>query len=528
MAANKLFHDWVNDKFNLFILLLLLIPLSLSSGVMNTGTIYMVGSLSAIPADITMASYALTIGMVCGIPLVLAIKDYYSSKEILIVVFIGLMMVNFVISHTDQPLILVMSSFVNGFFKIIGLLEILGALLPILMPNGERHRLYAAYYPVNLISTQFTAVAFVWATNAYNWQISQMYLNIPLALGLVLVIIFIHPEFLKNYESLVKFDWLGLVFSVIFMLLLGYVLTYGQVKDWFASREIGISSIFCLIALLIALGRTFVVKKPFLDLSLFKYRNVVFGLFIVLVLSAFYGAGGLINNLTSIVLKNNAVENARISLYLIPGYLVAVIGGYWYYSWRNDFKVIIIVVGLCYTISFVLLYFLTTVQATSADFYLPMFFRGAAILLSFMAAGIYISNGVPFDHFFSNVFYYLTVRIFLGPVIIASFFSNYFYRRTIANVNLLASKIDVANSYQQARYPAFVANAIKSGQSRSDAANTAVRNMYGAIQTQASLLAIKEALGILIIIGILLVTGLFIAKMYRSEKVEQVPGFVMP
>ena len=133
------------------LLILLLIPLSIANGVVGSASVYMVGSLSAIPADITMSSYAFTIGLVTGIPLVLWLKEEFTSKVILMGVFGGLIITNFVLGHTDEPLILVMTSFVAGFIKIVGLLEVLATLIPILMPKGERYRLYAVYYPINLI-----------------------------------------------------------------------------------------------------------------------------------------------------------------------------------------------------------------------------------------------------------------------------------------------------------------------------------------------------------------------------------------
>ncbi|MCR8560335.1 hypothetical protein KXD93_21965 [Mucilaginibacter sp. BJC16-A38] len=528
MQPNKIFHEWVHEKMHLFLLILLLIPISLSSGIIGSGSPYMTGSLSAIPADITMAAYSYTVGLVCGIPLVLSLKQFYSSKVILVVVFSSLIIVNFILGYTDQPLILVMASFIDGFFKIIGLLEVIATLMPILMPHGERHRLYGVYYPVSLITTQVTAIAFVWMANVYGWQVSQLFLIVPFLLALLIVIFLVHPNFPGQHVSLINFDWFGLVFTMIFMLLLNYVLTYGQVEDWYNSRSISIGTVFCLLSLLLVLGRTFIIKKPFLDLSVFKYNNVIFGLLIIFILGVFYGSGNLQTILFAIVLKNDPIESTRVTLYMIPGFIVAAAFGYFYYSRFQDFKFIVIVVAACYTISYIEFYFLTTQQVTSQDFYLPMFFRGAAILLSFMAVGIYISNGVPFLDFFSVVFYYLTIRQFLGPVIFTSFFSNFYYRRSIANLDLLASKVDLANTFQQERYRPIFNAANRSGLGSHEALNAATKAMTGALQVQASLLALREAFGIVIITGVILIAGMILSKIYWPAEPEHANGFVLP
>jgi DHA2 family multidrug resistance protein len=319
-----------------------------------------------------------------------------------------------------------------------------------------------------------------------------------------------------------------LILAVIFMLLFCYILTYGQVKDWYESPEIIICTVFCLLSLSLLLSRTFIIANPFLDLKAFQYPNVIFGLLIMLILGLFFAASNLQTAMLNIILKNDSIEITRINLYLIPGYIVATIAGYLYFKKYNGFKTAIIVVSACYTISFMLLYFLTSLSTTSSDFYLPMFFRGTAILLSYMAIGIYVADGVPFAQFFSVVFYYLTIRTFLGPVIWSSFLSNFYYRRTIHNVHLLASKIDLADTFQQAGFkPAYNA-AIRQGDGPDQATNVAIRAMFNSVQTQASLLALKETFGLIIIAGLLLIILLFITRIYRHRDLPDEQGFVLP
>lgn len=528
MLPNKIFHEWVNARYHVLLCVILLIPISAASGVVGSGSAYMVGSLSAIPADISMAAYAYTIGLVAGIPLVLSLKQFITSKVILMGVFCGLAITNFVLGFTDQPLILVMASFSAGFLKIIGLLELLATLLPILMPHGERYRLYGVYYPVSLISAQLVTIIFVWMCNKWGWQFGQLYLNVPNFLAMVMTIFLVHPDFPGKRSLPYQFDWLGLVLTIIFMLLLAYVLTYGQVKDWFNSPEIMICTVFCLLTLTLLLSRTFVIENPFLDFKAFEHKNVLFGLFIMFILGLFFAAGNLQNVMLGMVLKNDPVEITRISLYMIPGFIVATIVGYYYFKKYNSFKPVIVLVAVCYTISFVQLYFLTTNAATSQDFYWPMFFRGTAMLLSYMAVGIYVAEGVPFIQFFSVIFYYLTIRTFLGPVIWSSFLSNLYYHRTIHNISLLASKADLANTIQQERYQSLTNAAISRGNPSGPAADLAVNGLYNNVQLQASLLALKEAYGIIIIVGLLLIAGLMITRLYRTKKIPGEDGFVLP
>src|SRR5277367_1812643 len=142
----SIFHHWVPIKLRPWLLTLILISLSLNNGISATASGYIAGSLNSIPADVTMASYTQTIGLICGLPLFIRLHLLLPGKAILVPAFLLLMITNLAFSYTDEPLILVMGSFVFGFVRIIALLELLMQLVPILMPKGERYRLYFVYY----------------------------------------------------------------------------------------------------------------------------------------------------------------------------------------------------------------------------------------------------------------------------------------------------------------------------------------------------------------------------------------------
>lgn len=502
MLENKIFFEWVRKELHLLLLVVLLIPLGISSGITSSTSVYMIGSLSALPADITMASYAYTIGLVIGIPVVLSLKQIITSKNLLLIVFAGLAMIDLVLSLTDQPLILVMGSFLAGFLKIIGLLEIFATLIPILMPKGERYRLYAVYYPATLITAQLATIVAVYAADNYNWQLGQVALMIPLLLGILLVIVFVHPYFPGKKVPIYNFDWTGILLIAISMLLLDYVLSYGLTEDWLQSPKIITAIIFSLLSLALLIGRTFSIQKPALDFSVLKYKNVRFGLIVMFILSLFYAGSVIQNNMMNVILKGNPVEITRINLYLIPGYIAAAIIGYLYYNRYNGFKTMIIIIAVCYVISLIQLYFLTTLSTTSGDFYLPMFFRGIAILLSYMAIGIYVANGLPFLEFFSVSFYYLAIRVFYGPAIWSSFLSYFYYHRLIYNIEVLAIKTDHNN-------PLY-------------------HDMFSNVQSQASMLTVRDTFGMLIMVTLLFIFSLMISTIYQTKNQSGDNGFTLP
>ena len=171
-----IFHEWVPKKLHLPLLLSLIAAVGLNSGVSGSASLYISGSTSAIPADVTMASYAHTIGLSLGLPLLtFTLKRSFSDKSLLLLLLIGMIVSNGALAWTDEPLILVMCSFTAGLAKIVFLRGVLIYLIPILMPGGERHRLYAIYYPVNLIAAQAGSMVVVWFADRVNWQTGHLF-----------------------------------------------------------------------------------------------------------------------------------------------------------------------------------------------------------------------------------------------------------------------------------------------------------------------------------------------------------------
>src|SRR5262249_3680936 len=107
-----IFHPWVRRKLHLSLMILFLMPVSFTGGIVNLANVYMVGTSSAIPADITMAFYTHMIGFALGIPILGSVRGAFSYKAVLAACLITLVLCNGAIAVTDQPLVYVMASFV--------------------------------------------------------------------------------------------------------------------------------------------------------------------------------------------------------------------------------------------------------------------------------------------------------------------------------------------------------------------------------------------------------------------------------
>src|SRR5579871_775971 len=119
-------------------------------------------------------------------------------------------------------------------------------------------------------------------TDAYNWR-WVFYVNLPFGIAAVSGIWLFLRDTARN-ETL-KFDWFG--FAVLAMGLAGLqlMLDRGTTKDWFSSGEIVIEALVAGLGIYLFIVHMLTSRKSFVPLEIFKDRNFVTGLFLMLLVA---------------------------------------------------------------------------------------------------------------------------------------------------------------------------------------------------------------------------------------------------
>jgi DHA2 family multidrug resistance protein len=121
-----------------------------------------------------------------------------------------------------------------------------------------------------------------WLTDAYSWR-WVFYVNLPFGIAAVTGIWLFLRETHRN-EAL-KFDWFG--FAVLGMALAGLqlMLDRGTTKDWFSSGEIVVEAIVAGLGLYLFIVHMLTSRKSFVPLEIFKDRNFVTALVLMLLVA---------------------------------------------------------------------------------------------------------------------------------------------------------------------------------------------------------------------------------------------------
>jgi hypothetical protein len=103
------------------------------------------------------------------------------------------------------------------------------------------------------------------------------------------------------------------------LVLIAYVLIYGQQKDWLEDSGIVYSIIAILLLFLTSVLRQRSLKRPTVDLGVFKYRNFSIGIVFLVILYLIRGAFGLTSTYFITVLGMDSLHANELMIYNILG-----------------------------------------------------------------------------------------------------------------------------------------------------------------------------------------------------------------
>jgi len=496
----RAFHSWIPPKLDLWLLLLLSTILSFTNGIPTTLATYILSDQAGIPADMTMASYAYYTGMACAIPLVFRMSSFTSKRNLLIGVHLSLLFLNFILAHTTVSLSVVMACFGVGFIKIFGSVGLLGELMPLLMHKGERYEMYCVYYPLAILVPALSGIVAIYIADSFHWEVSFHFQNFLLFIGLLIVILFMHSNDRDKRIPLYQYDWLGSILLSAALLVIAYTTTYGLTENWFHSYHIIIGAVASVGLILLFLHRNLRVRKPLFRFEVFKLRALPITIGTLFFLGIFYSSSSLISSFNSIIVPGYPVKSAEISnYYVMGGYIVGSIFTYQYFKRTKDCRFIFAFSCLCYLICNVWLYLLVSPQTAPVQLAAPLFFRGMGLMVSYITAGVYLGGNVPVKAFLPCVAFLIFVRSYLVPIVWSNILANWYYHRQLINLNHLAGGMDKIDPLVLSR-------------------GTGIART---VQTQASMLAVRDILGALNVVGLVLLVVIFLFP-YHSSRIRRI------
>lgn len=437
-----LYKSWVPKPVQL-LLIVVFTFLILAINPVNAGNIgMMVGDLGTMPEYLIMANFASFIGMATSMPLVLRTKLRFRSKEIMVASLAVTALLSFVIGTTNSPELIIVGSFLMGFFKMLMMMEVILPMMFILSPDGKRGKFYAIFYPFSIVSGNIAGYYLAKMAYQTTWQYPHLLTAGICLLMIMISVLFQHNQRFARKMPLYQIDWLSIVFFTGTFLFMSYFLSFGKTLNWFDARNIRISFWGTLVSFVLLAVRQLQLKRSYVSFSIFTKSNVQSGLLMLLFMGVFLGSSSLQNTFTVGILGYDMVTNASLNLMMIPGVILAGVVAYFWFKNEWPLKMFIFSGFAAFFLNSVIMYFIMVPEINYESWFLPMFLKGYGLSAIYIAVWFYILDKLEMEQMLQAIGLILVFRSFVVTAVFSSFFSWLQYQFQWETVNNFAVYLD--------------------------------------------------------------------------------------
>ncbi|WP_432326586.1 hypothetical protein ACRQ5D_21940 [Mucilaginibacter sp. P25] len=357
---------------------------------------YVLSYLGAQPEDITFSVQLCYVGILTILPVQFRFLRYFEMRNYLLILTFLSIILNIACINVSS----VMAFFFIRFFQGMVVGSISGSML-ILIPSFLKMEHRAAFGSTIFYGTVLSSgvlLGLVASAVTLNSDFRNVYYYLILFQILVLIVILISFNQVSNLRKypLYQIDWTGAVFFLAVAAGLAYTILYGSKYYWFTDTRIQLSTVVTVAGAILFLWRERIVKRPGLDLTIFRFKNFWVGL---ILLAVYYGSKESINIIfgyTVSVLQWSATQEMILGLCNITGLIIFMVISARILVYRKDAIFYFLFAGFSMSLLYHLwMYCIFTPDLAFEDLILPMFFQGATSGILFVPIMLFTLSAVP-------------------------------------------------------------------------------------------------------------------------------------
>ena len=479
------FKEWVPMWLRVTSCLLFIVVFQFSGGFYMASMSEMAGATSLMHDDVMMAAETMFVGITMIFPILFRLKFRLSTRVILPTVCVGLIVCNWVCMNTSFLPLLSVAAFLSGCFKMWGTFECFSSIQLRITPTRD----FAVFFPV-IYGTVFGCIQLSGLTTTYMTYYFHWHYMHYLMMGLLFLVAMASRLLFRDFHfgkplPLYGIDWLGAAIWSLVLILIVFVANYGEFYDWTNSPFIRLGVVCAFLLLVINLKRMFRIRHPYIEVATFRYRHVVTVTLLFGALSLLTSAGTVLQgSYTGGILGYDSLNNISLNW---PAFAGCVCGAL--FTWQivvrchASCKTVVFIGFACVVAYSGWMYFIVSPEMNIERLYWPVFLKNAGNVILYVVLTTYISQIVPFQHFFQALCAIGFVREGVGGPISSAFLGRVLKILHQDNYLNLGGELDALNH---------------------TAAHLQTGALYGELQVQSLLVSIKELFGYVTLFGIVL------------------------
>lgn len=498
-------RKWVPNWLALISIFIIILPITMLNGSYTGSMLEVSNTLGTNTEDITMGYYAASAGMAIAYPIVPKVLSAFSVKFLLLTDLALQFILSWICARSQSADILIVASFAIGFLKGFLMLWFIRHAQKIFSPKNVRSEFYSYFYPLVYGSGQISMVLTAELAYHYNWKYMYYFMMLLLLLAILLVIVCYRHNRPLQKIPIEELHLREMFVIAIGLLMLMYVINYGKLLDWMSSYKICAYIVIAPILIAFFVWMQYHSETPYVNLAPLYQPKAIVGYFYMMLIMFFSTSTTLLTNYMTSILKVDSTHSYVLYIWLLPGYILGAFICFWWFRWQRwRFRFFIAGGITCFAVFFGLLYFGISPESTYEMLFFPIFLRGLGMLALIIAFALFAVEDLNPKFLLSNAFFLIIFRSVLAPIIATSFYSNTLYRLQQKYMHSLSETITMADPLAASKFSQSLTSGLAQGHEYSEATQLATTSLYTTLQQQSLLLALKEILGWLFIITLII------------------------
>lgn len=324
MDGQQIFKKWVPRWLIFVTTLLLLIPTLLLFAMSTANVPAAVGYYGIEPADVQFSLLVFYAAIAAFTPLETRFFNRIATKEYLLICLSLQILLAFGVYHSNSLTVILPIRFMQGIVNCGTTSICLNLLFRQLHSNYAREIGYALFYGLILCVSPLTSLLAAPLIDLYNYNVIYKAITFCIIPGAIMLLSIMHNIRLSRKTPLYQLDWVSFVLYASALILIAYILVYGQQLNWFDNWVICGGVMIAPLLLMLNYWRQKSLKRPYIHVEIFRYKNVWIGLFLLVVLYLVRGSFNLTSQYFAQVLGTDPLHTNRFLLWNVLG---VIIGG---------------------------------------------------------------------------------------------------------------------------------------------------------------------------------------------------------
>jgi hypothetical protein len=213
--------------------------------------------------------------------------------------------------------------------------------------------------------------------------------------GVLLLLITTNNIRLRERLPLYQVDWVSYIYFTIIICSIGYIFVYGQQLNYFEHHTIQYLFAVILLSIVLFIFRQLSLKRPFINLTVFKYKDFCLGLGMLMIYYFFKGTTGFAYTYLQTALGVTSINLTPIYISNFLGTLLGLIITSRLLLNDTAIRNIILIGFSALLVYHIQIYFLFSSTGDQDKFILPFFIQGFSVATLHIPLIIYTAASIP-------------------------------------------------------------------------------------------------------------------------------------